>query len=88
MHQLVLRWALLALVFCSQATWSEDPFSTADNSFATFTQQQPTFLPVDEAYPFKVLLNKDKLDIQWDIADGYYLYNERFNDASMSESAA
>jgi len=44
-----------------------------DNSFAT-----PEFLKVDEAFVFSSEITEDGLKLNWDIADDYYLYKERF----------
>jgi thiol:disulfide interchange protein DsbD len=41
---------------------------------------QADLLPPDQAFKFKVeAVAPDKLKATWDIADGYYLYRERFN---------
>lgn len=41
--------------------------------------KQEDLLPPDEAFKFKAeVLSPDKIKATWDIADGYYLYRERF----------
>ena len=41
-------------------------------------QQQPEFLPVDQAYQFDFQQRGNQLTLSWEIADGYYLYQHRF----------
>ena len=42
-------------------------------------QQEPDFLPVDEAYQLALeVLGDNQLRLYWQIADGYYLYQKRF----------
>jgi thiol:disulfide interchange protein DsbD len=42
--------------------------------------KQEDLLPPDEAFKFKAeMIAPDKIKATWDIADGYYLYRERFN---------
>lgn len=41
-------------------------------------QQQPQFLPVDQAYLFDFQQRGNQLTLSWEIADGYYLYQHRF----------
>ncbi len=49
---------------------AKDLFSAESNS--------SDFLPVEKAYRLLVTPQADKLLLQWDIADGYYLYKSRF----------
>ncbi len=45
------------------------------------------FLPVEEAYPLSVAIEQDgQLRLYWQIADGYYLYQHRFN-ATLHDAA-
>lgn len=47
---------------------------------ATSTFSKPAFLPVDQAFQLSVSEPKDgKLLANWQINDGYYLYQEQFN---------
>lgn len=42
--------------------------------------KQEDLLPPDEAFKFKAeMVASDKIQATWDIADGYYLYRERFS---------
>jgi thiol:disulfide interchange protein DsbD len=43
-------------------------------------ESQPQFLPVDQAYALAVEVEEeDRLRLYWQIADGYYLYQHRFD---------
>ena len=48
------------------------------------TSSGPEFLPVQQAFQLRAELNDDRLILNWDIADDYYLYQKsfRFNAAS------
>ncbi|WP_137169463.1 protein-disulfide reductase DsbD [Marinomonas sp. FW-1] len=47
---------------------------------ATSAFSKPTFLPVDQAFQLSVSAPKDgKFTAKWQIADGYYLYQEQFS---------
>jgi thiol:disulfide interchange protein DsbD len=37
------------------------------------------FLPADEAFRFAAEAGADKLSLFWEIADGYYLYHDKFS---------
>jgi thiol:disulfide interchange protein len=74
----------LLLIFLSTLPLShaEDMFNT-NKSFSTstinsFTSDSPTFLPVAQAYQASLHWQDDTLLIDWTIAEGYYLYRERF----------
>ena len=41
-------------------------------------QQEPDFLPVDQAYRYTLSVDQKKIIIIWDIAPGYYLYGDQF----------
>ncbi|MBD2858647.1 protein-disulfide reductase DsbD [Spongiibacter sp. KMU-158] len=65
----VVNFALLP----SQGLAATDPFAEEAN-----TQSEPSFLPVEQAYQVDLVENGDQLTAFWTIADGYYLYRERF----------
>ncbi|OOF42377.1 protein-disulfide reductase DsbD [Rodentibacter rarus] len=64
MKKYFLLFALILTVFASQA-------GLFDN--------KPSFLTVDNAFPFSAQISSDKkqLQVQWEIADGYYLYQDK-----------
>jgi len=69
-----LLLSLIFLVFGANAH-SQDFFNTAPQSFG---DSNPSFLPVEQAYQAELLWNDDDLLLGWKIANGYYLYRERF----------
>ncbi len=48
------------------------------SAFNVNDDQNVEFLPIDEAYKAKVQYRDGKVLIDWEIADGYYLYKDRF----------
>ncbi|WP_372863918.1 protein-disulfide reductase DsbD family protein [Spongiibacter sp.] len=72
MSRLLLLFCILSLSALSHAS----PFN---NGSSVSFDQQPTFLPVEKAYRAELSVTDDQqLQIDWHIADGYYLYRERF----------
>lgn len=52
----------------------------AGNALSLFSNKstsQPQFLPANDAFSFSHIQQKDKLNIFWQIADGYYLYKDK-----------
>ncbi|WP_199610903.1 protein-disulfide reductase DsbD [Flocculibacter collagenilyticus] len=49
-----------------------------DQTLANIFNDQPDFLPVDQAFVFNFRQKNDKLLLIWDIADGYYIYKDKF----------
>lgn len=45
---------------------------------ATFSNQSNQFVPVDQAFPFAHEQQNNTVDLSWQIAPGYYLYQDRF----------
>ena len=74
MSRFLLLFFLLASVLPSYAS---DPFGKNTQTFSL--DQQPTFLPVEEAYQASVDALDSSLLIDWRIAEGYYLYRDRFD---------
>lgn len=50
----------------------------ANDPLADLFSDEPEFLPVDEAFQFDFFQNGDKLQLSWQIAEGYYLYKKQF----------
>jgi thiol:disulfide interchange protein DsbD len=63
-----------SLLFLAPFVHSEGVFS---NSKFSFLQNEPTLMPVDEAFVFDFKQEGDKLKISWVIADGYYMYRDK-----------
>ena len=65
---------LIAVAFaslCSPVTSSADQFGS-HNAF-----DEPTILPVDEAFALTVVREEHQLTLLWQIQPGYYLYRHR-----------
>jgi thiol:disulfide interchange protein DsbD len=63
----------LLLLACFNANAIEGVNTSSTNAFST-----PEFLKVDEAFIFNSEMTNEGLKLNWKIADGYYLYQERF----------
>lgn len=74
---IVVTMVLALLPAASSATAQQGSFSTGQGS--SLLSEEPRFLPVGEAFPFYITLDSEQqVSIHWDIADGYYLYQEQF----------
>ena len=49
-----------------------------------FTTNSPTFLPVQQAFQLEAEVIDDRLILNWDIADNYYLYQKSFKFSALS----
>lgn len=54
-------------------------FFTALSSYAGFFDKKPHFLSADEAFQFSIDQQDNKLVLQWDIAENYYLYKKEIS---------
>jgi thiol:disulfide interchange protein len=78
--------SLGALLFLTLATLLFAGISKADDPFAknsspvanSILTQQDEFLPVDQAFIPSYRIEQGQLLLQWEVTDGYYLYEERF----------
>jgi thiol:disulfide interchange protein DsbD len=50
-----------------------------------FTNSGPAFLPVHQAFELQAELSDDRLILNWDIADNYYLYQKSFKFKAVSD---
>ena len=50
--------------------------------FSNFAQAQGELLPADEAFAFKASVVNDEIVLDWNIANGYYLYKEKIKISS------
>lgn len=79
----------LSLVLPALQAIAQDAFSSADASKvlgsgpAAMSQPANEFLPVEQAYQSLLQWRDGQLHISWTIADGYYLYQERFEFAVL-----
>ncbi len=70
----------IASLFLCATSQAADPFAPANsNSLSSnLLSQEDEFLPVDQAYYWDAKIERGQLVIHWNIAQGYYLYQERF----------
>lgn len=69
------KWSISILLFCL-AIW----FVTT-----AWAMDSEALLEPDEAFQFTATIkNADKLLLSWDIADGYYLYRQKFKLVSLT----
>lgn len=96
MNRFFLLLAALLLSLAGTAQASDDIFASPSASFTTFGGDEPDFLPVEQAYQVSISPRGNdqgasaELELFWTIAEGYYLYQERFavtaSDASNGQS--
>ncbi len=80
----IVRWLCAGILLISGASTT-----LAQNSLAALSQQNNPFLPVTEAYQLSVAtIDSETLDLQWQIAPGYYLYRHAFKVAVGSGATA
>ncbi|ACE85165.1 protein-disulfide reductase DsbD family protein [Cellvibrio japonicus] len=77
------RWiyslAILWLATCACLVQAQDLLAPKSSPLGSnLLTQQDEFLPVDEAFVPSYRIAQGKLLLHWDIADTYYLYEERF----------
>lgn len=72
--------SVLLLFFVNNLALASDPFQAGDR-FNLDTA--PSFLPVEQAYHVDVVDSGQQLKLHWTIAEGYYLYRERFSVDSL-----
>ncbi|NRA85063.1 MAG: protein-disulfide reductase DsbD [Gammaproteobacteria bacterium] len=63
---------------------SDNPFKAASSWFS----DEPQFLPVEQAFQFNFTQHNDKITVNWQIHDGYYLYQHRFKVTSDTATIA
>ncbi|MDO8342560.1 MAG: protein-disulfide reductase DsbD [Cellvibrio sp.] len=86
LHQLTVIILLLSSVFLTHASSAEDlltqkaePFANSSNTLnSSLLSGQDEFLPVAEAFKLDYTIAQGKLVLHWQVADTYYLYEERF----------
>ncbi|MGL6261264.1 protein-disulfide reductase DsbD [Vibrio sp. WXL103] len=71
----VVSLFVLSLSLISPTSWAL--FSDNSSSPLSFGSSTPRFLPVDEAFPLNTFQQGERLFIDWQVADGYYLYQDR-----------
>lgn len=75
----------LLLTLCLLNTFSASSYASFD--YSTITQDQPSFLPVDEAFKFDNNITQFGIQVRWEIADEYYLYQSKIEFKSLENNA-
>ncbi len=66
--------------------WSSPSWALFGNSEQpSFTPNNNQFVPVSEAFPFNFIQHSGKVELDWQVKDGYYLYQDKI---SVSASGA
>lgn len=86
LQQLSMKILLLCGILLAHASLAEDllarkadPLAQSSNTLnSSLLTGQDEFLPVAEAFKPSYTIAQGKLVLHWQIADGYYLYEERF----------
>ena len=84
--------ALLSVLLLGLITFSAPSFALFGNDQLNnsqsnaFGSSNDTFVPVDQAFPFNYYQQDDKLMLDWQVRDGYYLYQERLSVAGEKVS--
>ncbi|EGR1564132.1 protein-disulfide reductase DsbD [Vibrio alginolyticus] len=80
----VLLLGLITFSTPSLALFGKDQFNSSQNN--SFSTSSDSFVPVDQAFPFNFYQQDDKLMLDWQVRDGYYLYQERLSVAGEKVS--
>ncbi|WP_371410788.1 protein-disulfide reductase DsbD [Vibrio penaeicida] len=73
-----LYWLVLSVWLTAPA--SADLFSNNAQGFTPSFDTSPNqFVPVDEAFPFNFFQDNDRIRLEWQVKDEYYLYQERIS---------
>jgi thiol:disulfide interchange protein len=93
MKQLLKAMLMMTLLVTSSSYSTTLTATTAAGGFSSVTQSNnqlqsstPEFLPVQQAFQVKALVENQRLSLYWTIADGYYLYRKGFKLNSSSNS--
>ncbi|WP_154171276.1 protein-disulfide reductase DsbD [Vibrio metoecus] len=77
MRTLLLCFSLL-FALLTQPAWALFG-NNASNNTSSFASNQNRFVPVDEAFPFNTFQQDSTLFIDWQVKEGYYLYQDRIS---------
>ena len=72
------RLAVITLTFFALLFTTVASAQLSNNNMDDLFSDEPSFLPVEEAFVFDFSQKDDTLVIRFDIADGYYLYKKQF----------
>ncbi|MDF2154760.1 protein-disulfide reductase DsbD [Vibrio sp. CAU 1672] len=72
--------ALFSIFLLGVLSFSAPSLALFNNNQAnSFGNSQDRFVPVDQAFPFNFYQQGDSLELDWQVRDGYYLYQERIS---------
>ena len=72
------RLAVITLTFFALLFTTVASAQLSNNNMDDLFSDEPSFLPVEEAFVFDFSQKGDSLVVRFDIADGYYLYKKQF----------
>lgn len=79
--------ALLSVLLLGLITFSAPSMALfGNNQNNAFGSSNDSFVPVDQAFPFNYYQQDGKLMLDWQVRDGYYLYQERLSVAGEKVS--
>ncbi|PAR37282.1 protein-disulfide reductase DsbD [Vibrio metoecus] len=81
MRTLLLCFSLL-LALLTQPAWALFGNNASNNNTSGFASSQNRFVTVDEAFPFNAFQQDSTLFIDWQVKEGYYLYQDRISISS------
>lgn len=85
------RLAVITLTFFALLFTTVASAQLSNNNMDDLFSDEPSFLPVEEAFVFDFSQKGDSLVVRFDIADGYYLYKKQFKvstkNATLGEPA-
>ncbi|MGB1159426.1 MAG: protein-disulfide reductase DsbD family protein [Porticoccaceae bacterium] len=87
-NRALLITALLTLHSIASASQSQQITFTTPSPSPEITNSlasTPSFLPVQQAFQVEAHIDGDNLLFNWSIADGYYLYRDRFKAFSLTD---
>ena len=73
----ILLLGLITFSAPSFALFGKDQLNNSQNN--SFGSNSETFVSVDQAFPFNFYQQDGKLMLDWQVRDGYYLYQERLS---------
>lgn len=78
--------SLFSILIMAMITWSSPSWALFGNSEQpSFTPNSNQFVPVSEAFPFNFIQHSDNVELDWQVKEGYYLYQDKI---SISASGA
>lgn len=75
MYRILSPFILLFAIAVSTPSWAL--FGNSNNAPAFAPNTANTFVPVDEAFPMNFYQQGNKVFIDWQVKEDYYLYQER-----------